>query len=388
MTTGLGRLLIALVAVGLFVAVLAIGGWRGAQTETVADPSGAITTTPGTTNGGPELTVATSPPEPVPGWAELAAGTLSSRTGQTAVWTGSELLVWGGFSINGLTDDGGIFALSDGVGSWRDIAAAPITGTRTPATVWTGDELFVFTGAAAMYQPATDLWRQLAYPGVTPSHPLAAAWTGSEIVVIGYEVHPPEASDALFATAYGPRGECCRPLPPPPIHVTYGQAVWTGEHVLLVGGFAPDDIAMLAAYDPVAATWLELEPPPLSGADRLAATWTGDRLVVVDRHLDSAAWTPEDGWRALGRAPIEPAGCFPQTAAADGRVFLWYCRQAAVLDGGTWVPVQVPAMDPHAVSTSCRPEPAGGEILMWCGNGDGAAPFFWRFDPLVVAQAG
>lgn len=254
--------------------------------------------------------------------------------------------------------------------------------------VWTGEGLYLFTGAAAMFEPAESLWRSLAYPPVTPSHPLTAAWTGTEVVLIGYQVHPPRFENNIFAVAYGPEGECCRRLPDPPIDLSYGRALWTGNRLLLIGGFegGPRGAASsvgFAAYEPAADTWTTLDPAPLDGRRELSATWTGGSLIAVDYFLRAAEWNPESGWRTLPDVPVAQAQCFPRTTTIEGGVFVWYCRQAAMYDTAAeqWIPIATPDLDPHAVSTSCLPVAAQDVVLMWCGNGDGAEPFFWEIDP-------
>jgi hypothetical protein len=44
--------------------------------------------------------------------AMTTVGQPSARSGQVALWTGSELLVWGGLVGEGTTLDGGLFVLS------------------------------------------------------------------------------------------------------------------------------------------------------------------------------------------------------------------------------------------------------------------------------------
>ena len=86
----------------------------------------------------------------------------------TAVWTGSEMIVWGGF-YNGHSDRIGILA--------ADTIPAPIVGQRTSTTnapaarsvhtaVWTGSEMIVWGGdqlshcldTGGRYNPSTDTW--------------------------------------------------------------------------------------------------------------------------------------------------------------------------------------------------------------------------------------
>lgn len=337
--------------------------------------------------------------QPIPGtpvgWQTLPPGPLSPRTDQATVWTGSQMIVWGGTAIAQDHATGAVYSPEADPGRpWQSMPPAPLDGGAGPATAWTGREAFVFTGATALYSLEQDRWRSLADPPVSPSHPLAAAWTGREVILVGYEQHPPHFADNVFAVAYGPEGRCCRRLPDPPIDLSYGHLIWTGDDLLLIGGFRAaddsEDTIEFAAYDPDRDTWTELPPPPLSGGGEVAASWTGASLIAVDYNLQTARWQPESGWSRLPKVPFEFASCFPRTAAIGTTVFVWYCRNAALYDqaGEVWLQIAAPELDPHAVSTSCLPIAATATVLMWCGNGDGAEPFFWEIDPTAVEVSG
>jgi hypothetical protein len=103
-------------------------------------------------------------------WHPIPSAPLAGRERHVAVWTGSEMIVWGGENSTGVLRDGA--ALSPSTDKWRVIADAPFT-LREPLAVWTGVEVLVvgteFTPnatprqreRAAAYDPATDRWRVL-----------------------------------------------------------------------------------------------------------------------------------------------------------------------------------------------------------------------------------
>ena len=66
------------------------------------------------------------------------------RYDHTAVWTGFEMIVWGGFNISGLNTGGRYNPSTD---SWTatSTANAPI-GRGAPTAVWTGFEMIVWGG--------------------------------------------------------------------------------------------------------------------------------------------------------------------------------------------------------------------------------------------------
>jgi len=70
----------------------------------------------------------------------------SARTSHTAVWTGSEVIVWGGFFPG--TNTGGRY--DPATDSWTPTSTLNAPSARTSHTaVWTGSEMLVWGGVAA-----------------------------------------------------------------------------------------------------------------------------------------------------------------------------------------------------------------------------------------------
>ena len=118
------------------------------------------------------------------------------RRSHTAVWTGSEMIVWGGIG-NGFpppisTPAGDTIPSTD---SWTATSAANVPAGRYLHTaVWTGSEMIVWGGAdffdhfntGGRYNPNTDSWTATSTtnaPDPRASH--TAVWTGSEMIVWG-----------------------------------------------------------------------------------------------------------------------------------------------------------------------------------------------------------
>ena len=90
-------------------------------------------------------------------WRTVSDGPLAPRSNHSMVWTGRELLVWGGVA-NGI---GGRFladgaALDPATGAWTPLPSAPIRGRDRHAAVWTGQELLVWGGCCAGTQLLAD----------------------------------------------------------------------------------------------------------------------------------------------------------------------------------------------------------------------------------------
>ncbi|HEV3363632.1 MAG TPA: hypothetical protein VG795_05720, partial [Acidimicrobiia bacterium] len=129
-----------------------------------------------------------------PGWAQLPAAPIGGRSGHTAVWTGREMVIWGGasdFESDPFTDGA---AFDPAARSWRKLHAAPISPRFDAQAVWTGREMIVFGGSSvegviladgAAWDAAANRWRAL------PASPLGArdgavvAWAGDRLVVWG-----------------------------------------------------------------------------------------------------------------------------------------------------------------------------------------------------------
>lgn len=125
------------------------------------------------------------------GWTELPPPPVV-RTGAALVWTGSELLLWGGY------DDTTRSASSDGYAfdpltlGWTAMPPAPMA-REYPHGVWTGREVLFWGGRAAKpysvlgagYDPIAQTWRVLAPPPADEASVAVGVWTGSELIVWG-----------------------------------------------------------------------------------------------------------------------------------------------------------------------------------------------------------
>ncbi len=125
----------------------------------------------------------------------MATNTTNAPTGRashTAVWTGSEMIVWAGTDALNYFDSGGKY--NPGTDHWiaTSTTNAP-TGRQSPTAVWTGSEMIVWGGydgfstyfnSGGRYNPNTDSWEATSManaPGGRVSH--TAVWTGDEMIV-------------------------------------------------------------------------------------------------------------------------------------------------------------------------------------------------------------
>jgi hypothetical protein len=125
-------------------------------------------------------------------WQQRVNGTPpSARYSHTAVWTGSEMIVWGGYG-GGVLNDGGRY--NPAGNSWTAMPATGAPAARYNHTaVWTGSEMIVWGGSGASYlndggryNPAGNSWTAMTTTGAPTARRLhTAVWTGSEMIVWG-----------------------------------------------------------------------------------------------------------------------------------------------------------------------------------------------------------
>jgi hypothetical protein len=87
----------------------------------------------------------------LPGGAGVAHG---ERLGQGTVWTGHQVLVWGGGRIDLAAQGAEFIAAPSGTAydpaadTWVMLPKSPLQGRMEPVVVWTGTSLVVWGGAA------------------------------------------------------------------------------------------------------------------------------------------------------------------------------------------------------------------------------------------------
>ena len=239
-------------------------------------------------------------------WDEFTVDSLPSDggVGHGGVWTGSEVV---------FVNDG--FALDPHTGSWRVLTASPLAQRAAATVVWTGQEIIVWGGCdasipqcddfgqglftdGAIYEPSSDRWREMAASPLPPGNRPSAAWTGTEVIYYAGLAEPGSASaaDGPVAAGYDPAGDRWNPLPEPPFGPRQGLGLaWSANSDLLfawggsVGFNDGDQLDDGAAFDPSTNTWLMLpDAPPRSARHSHSVATVGDAFYV------------DGGWPASG----------------------------------------------------------------------------------------
>jgi beta-lactamase regulating signal transducer with metallopeptidase domain/N-acetylneuraminic acid mutarotase len=220
----------------------------------------------------------------------------SARWFHAAVWTGTEVIIWGGRSAFDSFEIKGDGARYDpATDTWTPLShvGAP-NGRSQMATVWTGSEMLIWGGsgegwinepAGGRYDPRTDSWRALSQNGSPESRMgLTAIWTGSEMLVWGGISYSPDRR--VFATGgrYDPARDSWTLLPTndAPTARTMHTAVWTGSEMIIWGGHEDSDAMNTGARFNVASgkwtpTTLKEAPQARFGH---CAVWTGSEMIA------------------------------------------------------------------------------------------------------------
>jgi N-acetylneuraminic acid mutarotase len=231
--------------------------------------------------------------------ADSWTGTLSTlgaptpRWGHTAVWTGAEMIVWGGSDATGVLNDG--YRYDPRSDTWSgpiSVVSAP-AARRAHTAVWTGAEMVIWGGAdatlpldtGARYDPATDTWAPVATAGApTVRWHHAAVWTGDEMIVWGgFDGVNPVDTGKRYVPSTDTWGSATSTTGTPPGKLTL-SAVWTGQEMIVFGGQTTQGSGGTdtgGRYDPVADAW---QPTATANAPAIryghSGVWTGSEMVV------------------------------------------------------------------------------------------------------------
>jgi len=217
----------------------------------------------------------------------------SARSGHSATWSGQEMIVWGGVSGGSYLGTGGRFNPVTQLWSRMNTTNAPAPRAGHVA-VWTSGRLVVWGGRnasgvlgdGAVYDPVADQWSPLTLGNPpAPRCDATAVWTGSRAIVWGgqNELGGLNTGAQLVCDPNGlPQAWAALSSGSAPVGRANPAAVWTGRKMLVWGGVnAGAFVGDGAAYDPVADTWIPLAAlnAPTARA-QAAVVWTGVEMIV------------------------------------------------------------------------------------------------------------
>jgi len=301
---------------------------------------------------------------------------------QMGVWTGNLFLVLAGPTAAARYDPA--------LDAWSPMSLTGYPVGRSPSKVWTGSELILWGGTiftfvpfpgvqlGGRYNPITDTWTAFGYSSYSRSGH-SAVWTGSQMLVWGGQCEP--ASDAFCQStppytgfpidynngfAYDPVSNTSSFIPSAPIGGRYGHGtVWTGDRMIVWGGYytfrlgpGPEGFGYSTLgdgglYDPITSTWT---PIPATS-------------LLPDRYVHQTAWT--------GSRTVLAGGAVSKHVFMNGGIVTIYqlLQSAARFDPVTMLWEALSTI-PASAAFVHRSVWTGQEMLLWGGATTG-----WRFDP-------
>lgn len=266
-------------------------------------------------------------------WTPLPTG--DAVAGHTAVWTGTELIFWGGVVPSGLSSPNApVSAINRGVkfnpttGVWTPISTQGAPQARFDHTaVWTGSEMIIFGGESTgttsfgvalntggRYNPATDTWSYLtplvSSPGNAADNRRGhfAFWTGSKMLVWGgsdiadYFAASNNVNHKQQGKIYDPVMNAWSEMSMTPGELNTGgyfTGVWTGSQMIIWAG-QPGSAgpAYAGRYDPATDSWLSMAPipgEPILPQKGYKLVWSGTEAIMWGG--DGAASVSNEGYR-------------------------------------------------------------------------------------------
>jgi N-acetylneuraminic acid mutarotase len=316
------------------------------------------------------------------------------RAFHTAVWTGTEMIVWGGVTstLANLSTGGRYNPVTD---TWTPTSTGVnVPGGRESHTaVWTGSEMLIWGGGwgsafndGARYNPSSDTWSPIStgtnVPAPRQEH--AAVWSGTEMIVWGGH----DSSSLNSGGRYDPASDSWRATSTGsgvPGSSNHAVAIWSGSKMIVWWGPASP-----AAYDPAIDSWATLAPSPSGARFWNSAVWTGSEMIIWGGGLSTnsrpfntgARYNPaSDSWVATSRggAPAERQQHSSVWTGAEmivwGGLSATFVDSSAVNSGGvytaatdSWVPTSV---GPGAPSARYQQAAVwtGREMIIWGGRG-------------------
>jgi len=300
-------------------------------------------------------------------WGDMKRdGEPTARDYLVRLWTGEKLLVWGGIAQLGDKswvnhDDGALYDPTADRWTAMSQSDAPAGRYATDRTVWTGDQLIVWGGLSygtgmnydpvvtslddgGVYDLASDTWTPIAAAGAPHGGLAPFAWTGEELVVIakldGYSM----PGEILFEGArFDPSANAWSPMSAPSLALADTlefanlKLYWLGSVLAVIGEKVSQGrgAPTLLLYDPKSDSWSSGTVPSVPQFfSWQSATVVGTRLVVLgpgdgsadDRgaHHESTAAVVFDAetltWTSL---PATLYRSHPSSVALPNHVLLW-----------------------------------------------------------------
>lgn len=317
-------------------------------------------------------------------WQKItAAGAPAPRGGHTAVWTGSKMIIWGGVDTSGSNPKNTGAMYDPAENTWKSITTSNAPSARSGHTaIWTGKEMIIWGGVnggpsndGARYDPLNDTWSILNTtnaPKRRSGH--SAVWSGTEMIIWGGAGENGLLNDGA---RYEAATDSWRPINTnnAPSARMLHTAIWTGTEFLVWGGLLDPThfFGDGGRYSPGNDTWI---PMSTNGAPRPrayhSAIWTGNEMIIwggngASFYADAARYLPStDSWSLLQTNSGPSARYSASTIWTGEELFVWGGTTSVFLsDGGRYNAVS-DSWGPLA--TDGAPSPRSGCTALWTGT--------------------
>ena len=312
---------------------------------------------------------------------------LDPRYWHTAVWTGTEMIVWGGMSdVGTIYGDGSRY--NPATDTWTPVSAKGAPSRRNAhSAVWTGREMVVFGGTGdrtgGRYNPVTDTWKPTSTTGApTGQQYSSVVWTGKEMIVWGGILFSPVNTGGR----YNPQTDTWAAMAPAPLAPrAYTPAVWSGTEMVVWAGYDVT-IGQLyndgARYNPTTNSWKKISTTSAPNARYWhTAVWTGSEMIVwggvnyPTYDLSGGRYNPaSDTWTPTSLSN-PPSLRWLHAAAWTGKEMLIQGGSPGNATGGRYNPVtdSWTATNPTNAAVNGQGSTAvwtGREMIIWGGLDD------------------
>ena len=211
------------------------------------------------------------------------SGAPNTRLNHSAIWTGTEMIVWGGRGFGDLLTGGRYDPALD---SWVSTQTIDAPGARhDPLAIWTGTKMIIWGGtgnaSGGVYDPVLDSWTSTSTNGAPTSSRSSAVWTGTQMVVWG-GLGPGYVNTGARYNPESNSWSATQTIGAPPARA-FHTAVWTGTEMIVWGGRAPDTVYLNSGgrYNPITDSWTttSIVDAPL-GRSYYSVIWSGNQMII------------------------------------------------------------------------------------------------------------
>lgn len=284
----------------------------------------------------------------------------AARWGHDAIWTGAEIILWGGTNGTGsyLNSGGRYNPVTD---TWTATSTTGAPSPRSAHTLWTGSLMLVWGGVGsnnlrngARYEPGSDSWTPISAKDPNSYRQFhTTIWTGMEMIAWGGEGDGTASTGLDTGRIYDPVTDSwsATSLSNAPSPRDSHSAIWTGTEMIIWGGdvYSWFTRGTGGRYNPMSDSWTPINDTTAPTAKALhTAVWTGTEMIV----WGGSVW--DNPWDGTG-ARYNPAGDSWTAVSSSG------APSARYLHSGIWT---------------------GNEMLIWGGTGStGPVGTGARYDP-------